>query len=56
MPQTNRGSLIQLRPGARRVCTVTMKLRPVRMEEKPRMNTPISTGKTCVGVVLEYGV
>ena len=27
-------------PGARSLCTVTMKLRPVRMVEKPATNTP----------------
>jgi len=26
--------------GARMVCTVTMKFKPVRMEEKPLMKTP----------------
>ncbi len=30
-------------PGARIVCTVTMKFSPVRIEEKPTMNTPTST-------------
>ena len=28
-------------PGARSRWTVTMKLRPVRMEEKPEMNTAV---------------
>jgi len=35
-------------PGARRVWMVTMKLRPVRIEEKPPMKTPITTGATWV--------
>ncbi len=29
-------------PGARSLCTVTMKLRPVRIDEKPTTNTPAS--------------
>ena len=56
MPQTKSGIFIQLRPGARSVCTVTMKFSPVKMDENPRMNTPIRIGSTCVGVVEEYGV
>ena len=31
---------------------VTMKFRPVRIDEKPRMKTPSSTGNTVVGVVV----
>ena len=37
-------------PGARSVWTVTMKFSPVRIDEKPRMNTPSSTGNSVVGV------
>ena len=33
-------------PGARMVCRVTMKFRPVRMEEKPTMNTPATAATT----------
>ena len=33
-------------PGARSVCTVTMKFSPVRMDEKPTMNTPVSATAT----------
>ena len=46
----------QVRPGARIVCVVTMKFRPVRIDENPRMNAPSSTGTTFVAVVVEYGV
>ena len=33
-------------PGARSVCTVTMKLSPVRIDEKPTMKTPTSVSTT----------
>ena len=33
-------------PGARIVCTVTRKFRPVRIEEKPVMKTPTTAGAT----------
>ncbi len=33
-------------PGARILWTVTMKFRPVRIEEKPAMNTPIAAAST----------
>ena len=33
-------------PGARMRCTVTMKLRPVRIEEKPAMKTPSAAVST----------
>ena len=36
----NSGSWYQVRPGARRRWMVTMKLRPVRIDEKPATNTP----------------
>ena len=39
-------------PGARSVWMVTMKLSPVRIEEKPRMKIPSTMGKTVVGVVV----
>ena len=42
-------------PGARSVWTVTMKLRPVTIDEKPRMKTPSNTGNTVIGVVVLYG-
>ena len=35
-------------PGARMRCTVTMKLRPVRIEENPTMKTPAAASTTCV--------
>jgi hypothetical protein len=34
-------------PGARMVCTVTMKFRPVRIDEKPTTSTPTSAVTTC---------
>ena len=36
--QTNSGSRNQVMPGARMRWTVTMKLKPVRIDEKPAMN------------------
>ena len=39
MPQTNSGISNQPMPGARSLCTVAMKLRPVKIEEKPRTKT-----------------
>ena len=50
MAHTNSGMRIQARPFARIVCTVTMKLRPVTMVEKPTMNTPSKASGTAVGV------
>src|ERR1700747_2286139 len=44
--QTKRGKRNQVMPGARIVCTVTIKFKPVRMEEKPLMNTPRTAGGT----------
>ena len=46
--QTKRGKRDQVIPGARMVCTVTMKLRPVRMDEKPAMKTATAAGTTMV--------
>ena len=40
-------------PGARMRCTVTMKLSPVRMDEKPAMKMPSAVAIT---QVLEYVV
>src|SRR5258708_37705318 len=42
--QTKRGKRNQVMPGARMVCTVTIKFKPVRMEEKPLMKTPMTAG------------
>ena len=41
----NSGSRNQVMPGARMVWMVTMKLKPVRIDEKPamKMPTPVST-------------
>ena len=44
--QTKSGKRNQVMPGARMVCTVTMKFKPVRMEEKPLMKTPRTAGVT----------
>ena len=44
--QTNSGSRHQVRPGARSRWTVTMKFRPVKIDEKPAMTMPISVGTT----------
>ncbi len=38
-------------PGARILWTVTMKFRPVRIDEKPTMNTPSAVRMT---LLLEY--
>ncbi len=35
-------------PGARILCTVTMKFSPVRMDENPAMNTPTAAVMTKV--------
>ena len=34
----------QVMPGGRSLWMVTMKFRPVKIDEKPRMNTPTRTG------------
>ena len=39
--QTKIGSRNQVRPGARSQWTVTMKFRPVKIDEKPAITTPI---------------
>ena len=44
-------------PGARIRCTVTMKLRPVRMDENPATNTPTAPVSTREFEAIElYGV
>ena len=43
-------------PGGRILCIVTMKFRPVKIEQKPRMNAPKAAGTTAVDVVVLYGV
>ena len=51
------GNRNQMSPGARNLWMVTMKLRPVRIDEKPTMNTPVTTAITCVSEkVVEKGV
>ena len=48
MCQTNKGSRPHVMPGARIVWMVTMKFRPVRIEENPVMNTVTAAGTTMV--------
>ncbi len=48
MDHRNSGMRNQVRPGARILWMVTIKFRPVRIEENPVMNTPIATAVTCV--------
>jgi len=45
---TNSGRRNQVRPGARSLWVVTMKLMPLRIEEKPTMPMPISTVVTAL--------
>ena len=45
--QMNSGRRNQVIPGARISWIVTMKFKPVRIDEKPAMNTPVATAKTC---------
>ena len=54
---TNSGSRNHVRPGARIRWMVTMKLKPVRIDEKPAMNAAIAASVTlvCDALVL-YGV
>ena len=44
--QTKSGSRPQVRPGARIVWVVTMKFRPVRIDENPVMKMPTAAGMT----------
>ena len=55
--QMNSGSRYQVMPGARRRWMVTMKFRPVAIEEKPAMKTP-RNGRydMAVRVVVDSGV
>jgi hypothetical protein len=54
--QMNSGRRNQVIPGARISWIVTMKFKPVSIEEKPAMNTPVATAKTCeLENVVEYG-
>ena len=46
--QTKSGSRYHVSPGARMRCVVTMKLSPVRIDEKPAMNAANVVPKTCV--------
>ena len=57
--QMNSGMSNQPMPGARSLCTVTMKFSPVRIELNPRMNAPVimkTTRQWSASVVVEYGV
>ncbi len=49
--QTNSGSRNQVIPGARILWTVTMKFRPVKIDENPTMNAPIAVNNT---LLFEY--
>jgi len=40
-------------PGARSLCTVAMKLRPVKIDENPRMKTAMVIRPTAFWVVVE---
>jgi hypothetical protein len=46
--QTKSGIFLQVMPGARSVWIVTMKLRPLTIDERPMTNTPRSAGVTAV--------
>ena len=46
--QTNSGRRNQVRPGARMRWMVTMKFRPVRIDEKPMMKMPTAVAMTWV--------
>ena len=55
MPQTNSGMSNQPMPGARSLWTVAMKLRPVKIDEKPRMKTAMVIRATVPSVVVRVG-
>jgi hypothetical protein len=55
MFHTNSGSRDHVTPRARSVCTVTMKLIPVRIEDTPSTNTPSTTQPTAPRVLVLYG-
>ena len=55
MPQTNSGMSNQPMPGARSLWTVAMKFRPVKIEEKPRMNAAMVIRPTVPSVVVRVG-
>ena len=46
MPQKKSGIRIQVMPGARMVWIVTMKFRPVRIDENPTMKMPTAVTTT----------
>ena len=54
--QINNGIFRHVIPGARIMCTVTMKFSPVRMDENPKINAPVRAEITAVDVRAEYGV
>ncbi len=56
MPHTKSGSRVQVMPGARIVCTVTRKFRPVRIDENPSTKTPNVIEMTLLAVCTLYGV
>ena len=53
----NSGRRSHVIPGARIVWIVTMKFRPVKIDEKPAMNAPTAVSTTCeLDAAVEYGV
>ena len=56
MPHRKSGMRNQVIPSGRILWMVTMKLRPVKIDEKPRMKAPSVMATTAVPVVVEYGV
>ena len=52
MPHTNSGMSNQPMPGARSLCTVAMKFRPVKIEEKPSTKTAAVISVTVPAVVV----
>ena len=53
MDHRKSGIRFQVMPGARILWIVTMKLRPVRIDEKPITNAPSAIAMTAVPVSLE---
>ena len=56
--QTKSGRRNQVMPGARSSWIVTMKFRPVKIDEKPAMKMPVATANTweLLNTTCEYGV
>ena len=56
MDQTNSGIFIHVIDFARIVCVVTMKFKPVRIDDQPMMKIPRTVGTTAAGERALYGV